>query len=284
MGYLESPVRSSGTLCFQKPSTWGGSIVASVVVDIHSHILPGLDDGPKTLEESVAMLHMAADSGTSDIVATPHANLEFAYDPELIDRKIQEVQGAVGALPRIHRGCDFHLTMENIQDALAQPAKYSIDGRGYLLVEFSDSLIPRTTQDIFDRFRTAGLTPIVTHPERNAMLQTRLDQLKSWVENGALVQVTAQALLGGFGRTARTVSTELMNRRLVHFIASDAHDSLHRTPVLSDAYRHVAKVWGEATAETLFFTAPRAAVQGEPIDPVDLEPMRPKPKWYRLGR
>ncbi len=121
------------------------------MVDIHSHILPGLDDGAQTLDESVAMLRLAADSGTTDIVATPHANHQFTFDPDLIGRKIAELEEAAGPLPRIHRGCDFHLTLENIQDALANPDKYAINHLNYILVEFSDLLIPRTTQDIFDR-------------------------------------------------------------------------------------------------------------------------------------
>jgi protein-tyrosine phosphatase len=252
------------------------------LVDIHSHILSGLDDGAKTLEDSVAMLRLAADSGTTDIVATPHANTEFTFEPGLIDEKIAELQEAAGPLPRIHRGCDFHLTLENIEDALNHPAKYAINHRCYLLVEFSDLLIPRTTQEIFDRLQGAGLTPIVTHPERNGLLHTRLDQLQAWVENGALVHVTAGSLLGGFGRTAKSVATDLMNRNLVHFIASDAHDTKYRTPDLRDAYQCVEKTWSASVAKLLFTTAPQAVIAGEEImllDPVS----PPRKKWYRLG-
>jgi len=252
------------------------------LVDIHSHILPGIDDGAQTLEDSVAMLRLAAESGTTDIVATPHANNQFAFDPELIGAKIAEVQEAAGPVPRIHRGCDFHLTLENIQDALSNPAKYSINHRSYLLVEFSDFLIPRTTQEIFDRLFSAGLTPIITHPERNGLLHTRLDQVQSWVQNGALVQVTAGSLLGAFGRTARSIANELMNRNLVHFVASDAHDTKYRTPALREAYQHVAKTWGNSLAETLFTAAPRAVIEGEAIELRDPEPL-PKKKWYRFG-
>jgi protein-tyrosine phosphatase len=253
------------------------------LIDIHSHILPGLDDGAATLDDAVAMLRMAAESGTTDIVATPHANLQFTFDPDLIDRKIAELQAAAGPLPRIHRGCDFHLTMENIDDALDHPPKYAINYRRYLLVEFSELLIPRTTQDIFDRFQAVGLTPIVTHPERNALLHTRLDQLQSWVENGALTQVTAQSLLGTFGRSAKSIAVELMNRNLVHFVASDAHDPAHRPPVLRAAYQYVEKTWGRTRAETLFVHAGEAAIAGAPVDLPETEPARPKRKWYRLG-
>src|SRR5919197_2522210 len=97
------------------------------MIDIHSHILPELDDGPKTLEESVAMVKMAAAAGTTDIVATPHANPQFAFDPEAIERKISELATACGNVLRIHCGCDLHLTLENIQDALQRPAKYAIN-------------------------------------------------------------------------------------------------------------------------------------------------------------
>jgi protein-tyrosine phosphatase len=257
--------------------------VASGFVDIHSHVLPGLDDGAKTLEDSVAMLRLAADAGTTDIVASPHANQEFTFDPEAIGRKIAEVQAAAGPLPRIHRGCDFHLTIDNIQDALSHPTKYAIGNKCYLLVEFSDFHIPPKTLEIFDRLQTAGLIPVVTHPERNGLLHTRLDQVQSWVENGAYVQVTGQSLLGTFGRTARSIAVELMNRNLVHFIASDGHDTSYRPPVLRQAFAEVERGWGRERAETLFITAPQAAIDGRPFTPPQAAMGRAKRKWYRLG-
>ena len=93
------------------------------MIDIHSHILPGLDDGSESLEESVAMLQQAAAAGTTDIVASPHANQEYLFDPLMVEQKISELQAAVGDAPRIHYGCDFHLTLENIEDALRVTGK-----------------------------------------------------------------------------------------------------------------------------------------------------------------
>lgn len=226
------------------------------------------------------MVKIAAESGTTDIVATPHANTRFTFDPELIDRKIAELQAAAGPVPRIHRGCDFHLTVENIEDALAQPAKYTINNKRYLLVEFSDAFIPDTTHEIFDRFQAAGFTPVVTHPERNVLLRAQIDRLQSWVEKGCLVQITAQSLLGRFGRTARRSASQLLQRNLVHFVASDAHDTKHRPPALNDAYTYVSRAWGEERAEAVFVTAPRAAILGEPFYP-DTAPRRSRKKrWY----
>ena len=126
------------------------------MIDIHSHILPGLDDGPRTLDESVAMLRIAARCGTTDIVATPHANLDFAFRPELIRERLDQVRAASGVDPAIHVGCDFHLSFDNIQDAVAHPTRYTINARQYLLVEFSDLLIFKNTDEIFGLLMGAG--------------------------------------------------------------------------------------------------------------------------------
>jgi protein-tyrosine phosphatase len=248
------------------------------VIDIHSHILPGLDDGSKSLEESIAMLRMAAEAGTTDIVASPHANQEYRFDPRVVESKISEVQAAAGDSPRIHYGCDFHLTMENIEDALLAPQKYSIDGHGYLLVEFSDFHIPKTADEIFARMMRVGLVPIVTHPERNQLLQKRLPELEAWAAQGVLMQVTANSFLGRFGRTAKRFAEELMTHSLVHFIASDAHDTRWRTTDMRESRRYVEKQYGVAVAERIFEENPRAVLAGVALSPIPL--VIRKKKWF----
>jgi len=248
------------------------------VIDIHSHILFGLDDGSDSLETSSEMLRMASASGTTDIVATPHANTEFSFDSARVTQKIADLQAAAGSLPRIHYGCDFHLTPENIEDALCDPGKYSINHRGYLLVEFSDHFIPKATGDIFARMLDTGLRPVVTHPERNALLQKRLPDLESWVGMGCYLQVTAQSLLGLFGRHAREFSNVLLSRQLVHFVASDAHDSKHRTTELKPAWDYVETQYGSSTAGLLFIEHPQAAIEGSPIPPGRVN--RQKKRWF----
>lgn len=248
------------------------------MIDIHSHILPGLDDGSKSLEESIAMARMAAAAGTTDIVATPHANQEYRFDPLVVQNKISEVQAAVGDSPQIHYGCDFHLTMENIEDALRAPEKYSIDHHGYLLVEFSDFHIPKTTDEIFARMMRVGLLPIVTHPERNQLLQKRLPELEAWAAQGVLMQVTALSFLGRFGRTAKRFAEELMEHGLVHFVASDAHDTKWRTTDMREPRRHVEKQYGLEAADRIFEENPRAVLAGVAISPLPL--VIRKKKWF----
>jgi protein-tyrosine phosphatase len=248
------------------------------IIDIHSHILPDLDDGSRSLEESIEMLRQAAEAGTTDIVASPHANQEYTFDPRVVEQKIGELQAAVGDIPRIHYGCDFHLTPENIEDALCVPGKYSIDHRGYLLVEFSDFFIPKATGELFGRMMNVGLHPIITHPERNQLLQRRLTDLGKWVDQGVYLQVTAQSLLGRFGRTATKCAHELMDRGLVHFLASDAHDTKWRTTALDESRQYVERRFGIEVALRLFEENPRAALAGVPLTLVPL-PVRRKP-WY----
>lgn len=251
------------------------------MVDIHSHILSGLDDGARTIEESLAMVRMAAESGTTDIVATPHANLEYAFEPEVVARKIAELQERSGSAIRIHRGCDFHLYYENIQRALQDPARYAINGKRYLLVEFSDLLIFPSAGEVLGRLQEAGLTPVITHPERNALLARDLEQIRRWVDAGCRVQVTAQSFSGRFGRKVRAAAEELVRCELVHFVASDAHDTRHRPPVLAEAYRHVAGKHGEARAQALFVTNPRAAVEGEEVKARLPEQESRRRHWWR---
>ncbi len=106
-------------------------------VDIHSHILWGLDDGAKDLDIALEMLRIAAEGGTSDIVATPHCDLKYSFDPEKVAERISELIQAPGPKPRVHAGCDFHFHFENIADCLAHPDKYTINHLRYLMVEFS---------------------------------------------------------------------------------------------------------------------------------------------------
>ena len=253
------------------------------MIDIHSHILYGLDDGAKSLEDSVAMVQMAAEAGTTDIVATPHANLEYKFRPDLIAERIEEIRLAAGSAgPRIHCGADFHLAYDYIQDAVANPEKYTINHKTYLLVEFSDLTIFHTTTEIFDKLLRAGMTPVITHPERNKLLQMRLKQLQQWVEMGCLIQVTGQSFTGQWGNHAREFSRELMKHNLVHVVASDGHNTDWRPPVLDETHRILSKQYGKWTADRLLIDNPRAIIEGNPLPLPRAEPANSARKWYRF--
>ncbi len=252
------------------------------MVDIHSHILPGLDDGAPNPRVSVEMLRIAAESGTTDIVATPHANPSYAFEPETVKRKIDQLKEKAKLRPRIHWGCDLHLSYDNIQDAIAHPSKYTINNRRYLLVEFSDLLIFKNSTEIFESLMGAGMIPIITHPERNWLLQQRLAELEEWVRRGVLLQITALSFTGRFGRAARKFSEKLLEQGLVHFIASDAHDPQDRTPDMAEVYNLIARRYGESWAERFFVTNPRAALSGEAIEGGKHPDPPRRRRWYRF--
>jgi len=254
------------------------------LIDIHSHVLFGMDDGARTLEDSLAMVRMAAEHGTTDLVATPHANLEFKFDPDQIAERIAQVREAAGGALRLYTGCDFHLSFDNIQDSIEHPRKYTINQQRYLLVEFSELLIFKNTEDIFARLRDAGMTPIVTHPERNGLLRQRADAIAKWVEQGARVQLTAQSLTGGFGGRAREFSCELLDLRLVHVVASDGHDCERRPPVMDQAHAWLRKKYGDALAEALCVTNPGAALSGDDMHLPDAPAESSVRKWYEFWR
>lgn len=254
------------------------------MVDIHSHILAGVDDGAGSFEESLEMLRIAARGGTTDIVATPHANLEYSFDPDECGRKIAELAAAAGQAPRIHRGCDFHLSYENIQRALAEPSRFTINGHAYLLVEFPEMLIFKSTGEIFELLMGAGIVPIITHPERNYLLQQRLKELEAWVERGCLLQVTAQSFLGRFGRQAKEFADLLVRRGLAHLVASDAHDAEDRTPDLSGAFDYLSRKFGGEVATRLLVSNPRRVLDGAPVETGPLEAAGGARKWYQFWK
>jgi len=134
------------------------------MIDIHSHIIWGVDDGARNREDSIAMLRLAAETGTTDIVATPHCDRQYKFDPAVRDERIHELMDATGGVPRIHPGCDFRLRFDNIQAALQEPARFTINGLRYLLVEFEDVLIPPTTEEIFRRFMEREICPVTLIP------------------------------------------------------------------------------------------------------------------------
>lgn len=250
------------------------------MIDIHCHILHGMDDGAKTLEVSLAMLDTAAAAGTTDIVATPHADIEYEFQPELIRQRLAGLKAATSSPIRIHCGCDFHLTFDNVTDALANPAKYTINHKRYLLVELSDMVIFKSTEPDFRRLQDAGMLLVITHPERNPLLRQRLEMIRRWVSIGCYMQVTGQSLFGRFGTKAKNFSETLLQEGLVHFIASDGHDNKHRPPTMDEAFRYVSKRFGEKRAVALFSTNPLAALNGELIPlPPKPEPT-PRRKWF----
>lgn len=248
------------------------------MIDIHSHILPGLDDGAETMDDTVELLQLARDTGTTAIVASPHADTHYTFDPQQVDALLAAAQERVGDGIRIVRGCDFHLMLDNIQAALANPTRYTINSGPYLLMELSDLMIFPNTNQIWQELEDAGMRIILTHPERNPLLQDRMERIEEWVAQGRYMQLTAQSLLGRFGQQAQRFAVSMLEKGLAHFVASDGHDLRGRPPRLDLAFEWVAARYGRDLAQLLFVDHPRAVLEGEPV-----ESWMPKPERSASG-
>jgi protein-tyrosine phosphatase len=234
------------------------------MVDLHCHILPLIDDGSASWEETSEMCRIAAHDGVRHIVATPHANHKCSYDREYSEAMLQRLRAACGHLLSFSLGCDFHFSYENIEDALLHPRRYTIANSNYLLIEFNDySLMPVIRQGVF-RLVSRGMIPIVTHPERNPVLLDRREKVLELIDCGCLIQVTASSFTGHWGERPQQMAEWLLVRDAVHVVASDAHDARHRPPVLSAAYERVSSLTNKSVAQALFVDNPGAIVSAEP--------------------
>ncbi len=247
------------------------------MIDVHHHLLHGLDDGAADLETSVRMVEMAAQDGITHIVCTPHANHRYDFKPELIAERLAELRHQVNGAVELGTGCDFHLSYDNIEDAFEHRTRYTVNGTKYLLVEFADLMIPATIGETFYEMMVAGMQPILTHPERNPVLQRHPERLVDWLRAGCLIQVTASSLTGRFGRTAQAMAHKLIDQNFVHVIATDAHNLTSRPPVMSEARGLLANRWGQETAERLCETNPRAIYCGQEL------PEQPEPAGIFQG-
>jgi protein-tyrosine phosphatase len=235
------------------------------MIDIHHHLLYGVDDGSPDLETSLKMAEMAIADGMTHVVCTPHANSEYDFSPEENAARLAILRQKLGERLVLGQGCDFHLSYDNIESALEQPTRYSINGKQYLLVEFPDFGIPQNISDTFHEMFVAGLVPILTHPERNLTLMQRPEKLTAWIEMGCLVQVTAGSLVGRFGKGPQRISHQLLAAGRVHVIATDAHNTTSRPPVMSEAFTYLSHKFGKDVAERLCTENPRRIFNGEAL-------------------
>jgi protein-tyrosine phosphatase len=236
------------------------------MIDIHSHILPGIDDGARTMDETVEMIGIARETGTTAIVASPHADMQYDYEPEKIEELLAEARALTAPGIELVRGCDFHLMLSNVQEALKNPDRYTIGGKGYLLMELSDMVIFPNTVELWKELEGVGMKVILTHPERNPLLRQRIELIEEWVSQGRYMQVTAQSLLGVFGPKAFKFAKTMLDRGLVHFLASDGHNAKHRPPRMDQGFEWISRNYSTRLAELLCVEHPGAVLAGMPLN------------------
>lgn len=243
------------------------------MIDLHCHLLPGVDDGAKTIEDSVAMARMAAAAGTKTIVATPHMlHPQFHVPGPLAREKFAEVKRALAEanVPvQVALGGEIHWA-EDIPARLDAGELLPLcdgtgAGRRYILFELPYTHVPDPFREVCWRFQMAGIFPVLAHPERISELQDRPELLEPIHDAGILVQVTAMSLTGDFGRRSRKTAERWLRDGLVDVIASDGHSCRSRPPVMDAAARLARKAGGETCEDWVTREAPRRVLAGEPV-------------------
>ena len=236
------------------------------MIDIHAHILPGIDDGPTQLDDSLQMARIAVEDGIRVMIATPHClngrylnwRSEILKACELFNKALQRHAISLTVLP----GSEVHLCPElinKLQEGLIMTL--NDDGR-YICLELPDQIMNRAVVGLINRLRKMELTPIISHPERNPAIQHNVAWLSDFVAAGALAQITAGSLTGAFGRAASRCCRSILDADLAHFMASDAHSAKRRTPRLREGYEKLSSYGGKGRAERILSEAPQAILDG----------------------
>ena len=248
------------------------------MIDLHCHILPGIDDGAKDLETSLRMLEIASNNKTQAIVATPHV-IEGSWLPawERIVTECHELQQEAqkaGINIPIYPGAEVAVSYD-ILDIVKAPGPYCINGGRYMLVELPAIEIPRYTEEFFFTLQTRGITPILAHPERHPVIAKDPRIVLEWVNKGILLQINAGTITGRMGERARKVAELLLVNDLVHCIGSDAHTTHSRTPNLTQAFAMVVKIIGKAKAQKIFRTNPDKIISSCDIEVSEIKVLKP---------
>lgn len=211
------------------------------------------------------MAEDAIADGITHVIATPHASSDFSFDYKRVRAAVYELGSHFAGRITFASGCDFHLNHENLLALRNDPRPYCLNQKDYLLVEFNEFSIPPAVDQTLHELRLAGLRPVVTHPERNTILRTHSKRLQKWIELGCYVQITAGSLVGVFGSTAQQFAWNWLGKRMVHFIASDAHNTARRPLKLKFAYDEIAARMGDERARFLLIDNPLAAFEGRAL-------------------
>lgn len=232
------------------------------MIDLHTHLLPGIDDGPRTLQESLDLLNMAKNDGIKHIVLTPHRfkTKELNANPgDIINAYNQLIKKFKGI--NLYIGSDIALTSNLDEELNPEDATLFLNSSSYFLLELPEDILPPNILDLLYKIQLKGFIPIITHPERCYYFEEHPEILVPFIDKGILIQLTADAL---FNPKTKEFADKILKHNMVHFISSDAH-SRQRPPILSKAYEYIARSYSEDMAKALFINNPQAVLDNEPI-------------------
>jgi protein-tyrosine phosphatase len=253
------------------------------MIDLHSHILPGVDDGPRDLQGSLEMARVAVEDGITRLAATPHnADWRDGGRRAWVEERVEELQNALDAqgIPlSVVPGVEAYIAPDLVQH-LKDERAFTLNGSRYLLIELPMHSWPLYTEQVFFEVQVQGLVPILAHAARYAPVQEDPNRVFGLVERGALVQLTAGSLTGQFGRRTRDTARRLLEHNLAHLIASDSHSARSRPPRLSPGVEAATRIIGPERARAMVTTVPAAILEDDALTIEPPKPVKPRRRWF----
>lgn len=240
------------------------------MIDIHTHILPGLDDGSDSLLESLEMAELAAESGVHTIVATPHCNMEGIFDNFYYDEWLEQIEtlqdflNSYGNPVRILSGMEIFAT-HDVAEKIEEGRLIPIHNSRYYLMEFAFNANPYWMGEILDSVLSLDKVPVIAHPERYYCVQDDPMLLYEWLQQGCLSQMNKGSIFGRFGRHAQMAAEILLNHGLVTCVASDGHSSYRRTTYMGDIKEFLEVEYGKSYADHLLIHNPESMIHNKTI-------------------
>ncbi|MBP3905931.1 MAG: hypothetical protein J6D47_03155 [Peptostreptococcaceae bacterium] len=238
------------------------------MIDIHCHILPNVDDGSESLEESIAMAKIAESEGITKIVNTSHCHFDFKYkkgnELKLELEKFNQALKEENINIEVLLGNELYYTSDLIE-RFDELDFFSMNNSKYILMEFSPINFPKNIEDVIYEIKIRGYIPIIAHAERYKQVQEDVNIVLDCIKEGALIQVNASSILGKNGEKAEDTSKKLLDNNMVHFVATDAHSSNRRRPLIKDSYNYILKNYGKEVSEKLFIENPTAVIENRDI-------------------
>ena len=240
-------------------------------IDIHSHIIPGVDDGSRDMETSIALLQMAAETGTTDIIATPHViDVSTTLTWDAIRRHVETLQKEADAreIPiRIYPGAETELNWDLLELIREDHSRFCLAGSRYCLMELPSLMLPPNLEDMIYELQLMDIVPVLAHPERQMQLMEQPEKLLNLLQRGCVAQSNGGSLTGVFGQRAHDNVHRLLNRDMIAFLGSDAHNLRHRTTNLKGAREKLVKHWSEEMGEELLSVRPRHILENKALPP-----------------
>ncbi len=259
-------------------------------IDIHCHLIPGIDDGAQSWDDTLAMAQLAVQDGTRTIIATPHQLGAYSQNHgDTIRARVGELQQVLTENQidlEVLAGGDVRIEDDMVERIMAGEVMTLADRGKHVLLELPHELY-FPLEPILEALQRVGLRGILSHPERNAGLMSKPHLLAPLVNEGCLMQVTSGSLVGSFGPASQHVAESMLQQGWVHFLASDGHSPKSRRPLMGRGFRRASELVGVEMAELICCHNPRRVAEGKDVAPGPLTPKRPKSSfsgWFRKSR